>query len=181
LQLQTHLSLCFKQSHNIAIMDIVDRELEKAEQDASPSQFRHGGGSPARERPSTASSSTTSSSSSRSSVVLQEIGMERMATQADHVNYLERSATALSRIQTQRTQHTATVGASVKSRTRSRREKPLPEFGGGKPYPPLLPEREEYVVEFDGEHDPLHAQNWPMKKKYVCKLPYRSMCTTCMG
>ena len=41
----------------------------------------------------------------------------------------------------------------------------MPAMGGGKEYPPLLPEREEYVVEFDGEFDPLHAQNWPIGKK----------------
>lgn len=38
-------------------------------------------------------------------------------------------------------------------------------MGLGKPYPPPLPEREEYVVEFNGPDDSLHAQNWPMKKK----------------
>lgn len=38
-------------------------------------------------------------------------------------------------------------------------------MGAGKPYPPPLPAREEYVVEYDGVDDPLHAQNWPMKKK----------------
>lgn len=38
-------------------------------------------------------------------------------------------------------------------------------MGLGKPYPPLLPDQEEYVVEFEGPDDPLHAQNWPMKKK----------------
>jgi DHA1 family multidrug resistance protein-like MFS transporter len=43
----------------------------------------------------------------------------------------------------------------------------LPDFGGGKPYPALLPEREEYVVEFSGFDDPRHAQNFPMKKKLV--------------
>jgi DHA1 family multidrug resistance protein-like MFS transporter len=41
----------------------------------------------------------------------------------------------------------------------------LPEFGGGKPYPPPLPEREEYVVEYDGKDDPLHPQNWLFNKK----------------
>lgn len=41
----------------------------------------------------------------------------------------------------------------------------LPAFGAGKPYPPPLPEREEYVVEFDGPKDPMHAQNWPFRKK----------------
>jgi DHA1 family multidrug resistance protein-like MFS transporter len=43
----------------------------------------------------------------------------------------------------------------------------MPKFGGGKPFPPDLPAQEEYVVEFDGEHDPYHAQNWPVKKKFV--------------
>jgi DHA1 family multidrug resistance protein-like MFS transporter len=38
-------------------------------------------------------------------------------------------------------------------------------LGAGKPFPPPLPDREEYVVEFDGVDDPLHAQNWPMSKK----------------
>jgi DHA1 family multidrug resistance protein-like MFS transporter len=30
-----------------------------------------------------------------------------------------------------------------------------------------LPEQEQYVVEFDGPNDPLHSQNWPLKKKLV--------------
>jgi DHA1 family multidrug resistance protein-like MFS transporter len=38
-------------------------------------------------------------------------------------------------------------------------------MGLDKPYPPPLPDQEEYVVEFDGPDDPLHAQQWPMKKK----------------
>ncbi|KAL2786211.1 major facilitator superfamily domain-containing protein [Aspergillus keveii] len=76
---------------------------------------------------------------------------------------LERHPTALSRIATQRSQHTATVGAL---RTRPSR-KPLPEFGAGKPYPPPLPEKEEYVVEFVGPDDPLHPQNWSFKRKIL--------------
>jgi len=75
---------------------------------------------------------------------------------------LERHETALERINTQRTQHFGTVG-SVRTQTRKR----LPNFGGGKPYPPSLPEKEAYVVEFDGADDPTHAQNWPFKKKFV--------------
>lgn len=43
----------------------------------------------------------------------------------------------------------------------------MPAFGGGKPYPPPLPDREEYVVEFDGHEDLRHAQNWPLKKKMI--------------
>lgn len=65
-------------------------------------------------------------------------------------------------METHRLQHVQTVGASVKSKADT---KPLPEFGGGKPYPPDLPPQEEYVVEFDGKDDPLHPQNWPFKRK----------------
>jgi DHA1 family multidrug resistance protein-like MFS transporter len=92
--------------------------------------------------------------------------MARRAAGADSVasygDYLARNTTELSRIHTQRSQHSGTVGRSAKSREW---RKPLPEFGGGKPYPPPLPAQEEYVVEFDGEHDPLHAMNWPLRKK----------------
>ncbi|KAF2496201.1 major facilitator superfamily [Lophium mytilinum] len=143
--------------------NIVDKDLEKAERDASPSRFPEQ--SPdqreALARTVTASSSS-SSSSDGSSVAREEIGMSRLRTQPDDNTDLERHATALSRIQTARSQHSATVGASLKSR---QSRKPLPEFGGGKPFPPPLPAREEYVVEFDGVDDPLHAQNWPLKKK----------------
>jgi hypothetical protein len=46
-------------------------------------------------------------------------------------------------------------------------------MGGGKPYPPDLPGQEsEYVVDFDGPHDPTHPQNWPMSTKSV--LPHLS-------
>jgi DHA1 family multidrug resistance protein-like MFS transporter len=43
----------------------------------------------------------------------------------------------------------------------------MPNFGAGKPFPPPLPDREEYVVEFDGPDDPMHAQNWPLRKKII--------------
>lgn len=46
----------------------------------------------------------------------------------------------------------------------------MPEMGLGKPMPPPLPAQEEYVVEFDGPDDPLHAQNWPMRKKVLTAI-----------
>ncbi|KAK8240738.1 major facilitator superfamily [Phyllosticta capitalensis] len=152
-------------------MDNVDSYVEKAERDASPNQFpsppeRHHDEKD--DRPEalerTASSSTTSSNSTASSIQRQEIGMSRIATARSGVNELERNHTALSRIQTARSQHSATVGASIRSR---KSNKPLPAFGAGKPYPPPLPDREEYVVEFEGPDDPLHAQNWPLRKKLL--------------
>ncbi|KAL8929385.1 MAG: hypothetical protein Q9172_000558 [Xanthocarpia lactea] len=137
-------------------MDIVDRDLERAEQLQPTTQD-----APPLERVgSTASTSTSSSSSSASSipVIREEIGMSRVQTTRD----LERHPTELSRIETHRSQHSATVGRTLRSRES---KKPLPNFGGGKEYPPTLPEREEYVVEFDGPDDPLHPQNWSLKKK----------------
>lgn len=152
-------------------MDASDQYVERAERDASPGRFP-----PARalnpekieqheeiERVHTTSSAATSlTSSSDASEVERDGGMSRYPTQRDEVVDLERHPTALSRIHTQRSQHSETVGGSLKSRTS---RKPLPAFGAGKAYPPPLPEREEYVVEFDGHDDPLHAQNWPLRKK----------------
>ncbi|KAL8942855.1 MAG: hypothetical protein Q9211_001218 [Gyalolechia sp. 1 TL-2023] len=142
-------------------MDIVDRDLEKAETDAAAklhrqSEQRQDGNL---ERiGSVASSSSSFTSTSSAPVIREEIGLSRIQTGRD----LERHPTELSRIETQKSQHSGTVGRSLKSRES---KKPLPNFGGGKDYPPPLPEREEYVVGFDGPDDPLHPQNWPMKKK----------------
>jgi DHA1 family multidrug resistance protein-like MFS transporter len=141
----------------------VDRYIEKNERDASPERFgslRHSEKEEILEP--IARIPTGSSSSSSSSSDIEHDAMSRVATQRDNVVDLERHETVLSRIHTQRSQHSATVGASLKSRSS---RKPLPAFGAGKPYPPALPERESYVVEFDGPDDPLHAQNWPLKKK----------------
>ncbi|KAJ9626559.1 hypothetical protein H2203_004192 [Taxawa tesnikishii (nom. ined.)] len=149
-------------------MNREDIAMEEAEREASPERF--GGQQPWRERheqlerAETRHTSSSRSSSSGGSVRMQEIGMERMETQHEADFDLERHPTALSRIQTARSQHSATVGAQV-SRRSTKQSKPLPNFGGGKPYPPALPEREEYVVEFDGPDDPMHAQNWPNRKK----------------
>jgi DHA1 family multidrug resistance protein-like MFS transporter len=148
-------------------MDASDRIISKAEEDASPERFPvHNEKAIEEHEPiaRTATGSTSSSSSSDASAAERDAAMSRQPTQHDDVSNLERHATAMSRIHTQRSQHSGTVGASLKSRTS---RKPLPAFGAGKPFPPPLPEREEYVVEFDGPDDPLHAQNWPMRKKLI--------------
>ena len=154
-------------------MDIVDRDLEKAEIAASPDRFpqdtyfpegasksEHPDGEPMQKIERQATTSSASSGSS-ASVVREEMVISRAQTQRD----LERHPTELSRIETHRTQHSGTVGRSITSR---KSKKPLPAFGAGKEYPPALPAKEDYVVEFDGPDDPLHPQNWPMKKKSVC-------------
>ncbi|KAK7948167.1 uncharacterized protein PG986_009053 [Apiospora aurea] len=168
-------------------MDEVDRELVRAQEDArlgahathqqQEKPHRHEQ-QPHRasneiERVVTASSASTSSSSEDGNMARQRTaGMSRVSTQGD----LERHPTELSRIYTARSQHSETIGRSLRSR-HSTATKPLPAFGAGKPFPPPLPEREEYVVEFDGENDPYHAQNWPLKKKLLtaAMLGYTTM------
>lgn len=155
-------------------MNVQDRFLVENERDASPERFGTIERMESHESP-VAIRRSSGSSHSESSVRLQEmgVGISRIQTQQD--TDLERHPTALSRIHTGRSQHSATVGATGADsggigifRTRSSKaSKPLPSFGGGKPYPPPLPEREEYVVEFDGPDDPIHAQNWPFSKKYA--------------
>ncbi|EMR66766.1 hypothetical protein MGN70_012336 [Eutypa lata] len=161
-------------------MEEVDRELMRAEEDArrdrtqsprSPAPHRS---SNEVERAVTASSVSTSSSggSARNRGDRDGGGMNisRIPTSRE----LERNPTVLSRIQTAKSQHSATVGRSAHSR---RPETPLPNFGGGKPLPPQLPNQEDYVVEFDGPDDPYHAQNWPTKKKLLtaAMLGYTTM------
>jgi len=162
-----------RQSHEAAIPPAVGTIKEEEEV------------APLSRQTSTSSTSSSDSSDSEHSARLEQIrtarssGRDRSATvttQASNGNYLylhptERDPEALRRIETHRSQHATTVGAapvpSRLTRTLSRRrtEKPLPSLGAGKPFPPLLPDREEYVVEFEGADDPLHPQNWPMKKK----------------
>ena len=143
--------------------DEVDREVEEAERDAASEGLARRRTEEI-ERVVTASSVSTVSTSSSERTSRRNIssGMSRVSTQRD----LERHPTELSRIHTQRSQHIATVGRDLRSTTKSREaRRPLPEFGAGKPFPPPLPDQEEYVVEFEGPDDPLHAQNWSLKKK----------------
>ncbi|KAE8154107.1 Alpha/Beta hydrolase protein [Aspergillus avenaceus] len=69
----------------------------------------------------------------------------------------------LERIHTYRLQQQLTIGSN---RSRTPKEQWLP-MGAGKPYPPALPESDGYVVEFEGSDDPMHPQNWPMKKRVM--------------
>lgn len=109
-----------------------------------------------------ASSFSTASTSSYELEPVRTAKMSRTAT--NRINSRNEShPEALGRIETHRSQHYGTVAASRKTTTKESR--PLPSMGAGKQYPPALPEREEYVVEFDGVDDPSHAQNWPMNRK----------------
>ncbi|CAI7602493.1 unnamed protein product [Penicillium bialowiezense] len=84
----------------------------------------------------------------------------------EHVDTLE-----LTRINTYRLQQKTTVGST---RGPIPRERWLP-MGANKEYPPLLPDSEGYVVEFDGANDPLHPYNWSLATKIF------SVCILCYG
>lgn len=151
-------------------MDEIDRELIAAERGASPDNYERRASNEI-ERVLSASSVSTASSTGDA--------FRRNLSHVSTQNDLERHPTALSRIATARSQHVNTVGSGgIRSRTTSRASRhPLPAFGAGKPYPPPLPAQEEYVVEFDGPNDPLHAQNWPLRKKILtaAMLGYTTM------
>ncbi|KAI0455161.1 polyamine transporter 1 [Xylaria acuta] len=145
-------------------MDEVDRELMRAESDAlsgSSPRPPHRRASNEVERVVSASSAMTTSSSG-DGLSHRTFSMNRIPTSRD----LERHPTELSRIHTALSQHNSTVGRDPNSRNRDSL-KPLPAFGGGKPLPPPLPDRDAYVVEFEGPDDPYHPQNWPLKKKLI--------------
>ncbi|KAL4914795.1 major facilitator superfamily domain-containing protein [Aspergillus aurantiobrunneus] len=126
------------------------------------------------------SSSMGSSSSSSSSPVDYDPQIRRLQSRNTELD-LERQRTSvsqtLSRTETQRLQHSLTVGESVKARPS---KLPLPPFGGGKPYPPDMPNRDDFVVDFDGPDDPLYPQNWPLMRKFYTSamLAFTSICST---
>ncbi|KAF2119786.1 major facilitator superfamily domain-containing protein [Lophiotrema nucula] len=144
------------------------------------------------EEPLSRHSSSSSDSSSSSRQELEEIrtaatsqGRDRRGTLSSQTGGLmrhptERNPEAITRIETHRTQHAVTVGAVMSKRSTAKSQMPLPEMGASKPYPPPLPAREEYVVEYDGVDDPRHAQNWPMRKKLFLGgiLAFDALCAT---
>jgi DHA1 family multidrug resistance protein-like MFS transporter len=149
-------------------MDTLDNELEQAEVEADLQLHNYNQEHGEAGQPSMIRSTTTRSISTPAS---QWQSIKSKKEERD----LERQQTTprpLSRIETQRLQYTQTVGGTIASRTRTSRE-PWPAFGGGKPYPPPLPAREEYVVEFDGHADPLHPQNWSLRRKYYVQEPHQ--------
>lgn len=115
------------------------------------------------ERPTTSGSIGSSTGSSSSFEYDPQIHrLQSRNTELDLERRQTSASRALSRTETQRAQHALTVGESLTSRPS---KKPLPPFGGGKAYPPLLPAREDYVVDFDTSDDPLYPLNWPVRRK----------------
>lgn len=59
------------------------------------------------------------------------------------------------------------TGAEDLYKEASLSDAPLPKMGGGKPYPPELPDRDPYSVEWDGPDDPEFPHNWNLRRKVM--------------
>ncbi|KAK9361119.1 major facilitator superfamily domain-containing protein [Lipomyces starkeyi] len=68
----------------------------------------------------------------------------------------------LQRMQSARSIHSEIMGCQLRKK---KVLELLPPFGAGKDYPPHPPDIETYIVEFDGADDPMHPQNWTVRKK----------------
>ena len=163
-------------------MNTVDRNAVLAEREASRAYVpRHKDNAPKKSAEIQRTATNESSSSSDSDSSPSE-GMSRIATAASFGRINTKATRTKThpledhRTETHRLQQVQTVGTT---KTRSY-TKPLPNFGGGKQYPPELPPYEDFVVEFDGPDDPLHPQNWTFKKKLITSviLAYTSLCST---
>ncbi|KAF2654347.1 MFS general substrate transporter [Lophiostoma macrostomum CBS 122681] len=170
-----------RHSHDPAYLETVSHNASEPASHPPPALGTKEAEEPLSRHSTSSSSSSTSSASSVSTRTprLEEIhtqplsdGIDRRPTVGTvsttgsiYRHPTENHPEAIRRIETHRSQHQATVGAVVSRRSTAKPKRPLPSIGAGKPYPPPLPEREEYVVEYDGVDDPLHAQNWPMSKK----------------
>lgn len=66
-----------------------------------------------------------------------------------------------------RTMSRRLLGAEELYKEASHLSLPLPTMGGGKPYPPMLPDRDPYAVSFDGQDDLSFPHNWSLTKKII--------------
>ena len=147
-------------------MDTIDGDMERAEVQATRTYSHENKDRRSlrsqRSRQSVASGFSSSSTSSASAASMGRIATAAQESSANQAMRTRTHPIEDYRTETHRLQYSHTVGASIQPRSGTTS---LPEFGGGKPYPPQLPAQEAYVVEFDGKDDPLHPQNWPIKKK----------------
>jgi DHA1 family multidrug resistance protein-like MFS transporter len=126
-------------------MDTIDRDIEAAEIEASPENYLQ----------DHAVHTTTGTSSEGSSNTL--FTLAGLQARKSH-------PTELDRISTYRTIHASTVGALASPKDDSRIQK-VKTLGAGKVFAPADYNVEDFLVEFDGHDDPLHPQNWPMRKR----------------
>jgi DHA1 family multidrug resistance protein-like MFS transporter len=137
-------------------MDNVDRFISRAEADAEPERF-----SPHNTH-RTASADHSLSSEKISDTL--STGSEEVRTRSNGVQGSGLHQTELDRITTHGLLHSSTVGSTYRQRTR-RSSEIKERLGAGKLLPTSTFHVEDFLVEFDGPEDSLHAYNWPLKKK----------------
>ncbi|KAI5844157.1 major facilitator superfamily domain-containing protein [Tricharina praecox] len=148
----------------------------------SSSQDIEKGGPPDKHDPLSRYPTSASTASSSSTSVVSRLSLSHQRT-APPRDYDAHDRVVLERLRTATSIYEATVGndldkprsgsvfGPVFSRITSRLPaEEWPEFGGGKGYPPLLPDQASYVVDFTGPDDPMHGQNWPLKKKLITAM-----------
>jgi hypothetical protein len=126
-------------------MDIIDRDIEKAELDADLENRPEGS-------VADATTGTTPESSARTLSAVPGLQARKS------------HPTELERIATYRNIHLSTVGAQASSKIGTRLQT-VTTLGAGKVFAPVDYNVEDFLVEFDGHDDPLHPQNWPMRKR----------------
>lgn len=111
-------------------------------------------------------SPSPSSTSSLSNIPTAHASFEPVRTSETRTLSRPQTNIEVSRIETLRLTHESTVGSKA---PQTPRDEWLP-MGGGKEFPPSLPDPDRYVVEFTGEGDPMHPHNWPIGTKCVFTL-----------
>lgn len=92
-----------------------------------------------------------------------EIGSKDDTSSLEAIESLHRIATAADSVHSREEEMSQIISrTTVRSYTA-----PLPVMGGNKKYPPLIGDREQFRVEFDGPDDPLNPLNWGLLKKIV--------------
>lgn len=96
---------------------------------------------------------------------VQEFSGDLEAARDDNSDYEEYQSLAAESVTRTLSRRLAGVDDLYKKASNSK--EPMPKMGAGKPYPPLLPERDPYAVAFDGPDDPAFPHNWPLWNKMV--------------
>ncbi|GLA19458.1 hypothetical protein AnigIFM62618_007569 [Aspergillus niger] len=108
-------------------------------------------------------SPSPSSTSSLSNIPTAHASFEPVRTSETRTLSRPQTNIEVSRIETLRLTHESTVGSKA---PQTPQDEWLP-MGGGKEFPPSLPDPDRYVVEFTGEGDPMHPHNWPIGTKIL--------------
>lgn len=106
--------------------------------------------------------------------------LERQGTHPDSINGMDDESVILSNedelsryesnVESSRRLSRRLTGAENLISEANNTDEPLPKMGGGRDYPPPLPDRSPYTVAYDGPDDPTHPHNWNIWRKVSMSL-----------